>query len=87
MILKPTAIVMPRFHCRVRNGSDRKGAVGRGRYSPAQFRGRVSAADSTLGGRPDVDRRGSYVNIRDGQNDSFPGTSSFSSVHYNDSFI
>jgi hypothetical protein len=27
------------------------------------------------------------VNSRDGQNDSFPGTSSFSSVHYNDSFI
>ena len=24
---------------------------------------------------------------RDGQNDSFPGTSSFSSVHYTDSFI
>ena len=28
-----------------------------------------------------------YECIRDGQNDSFPGTSSFSSVHYNDSFI
>ena len=27
------------------------------------------------------------VGSRDGQNDSFPGTSSFSSVHYNDSFI
>ena len=27
------------------------------------------------------------VSIRDGQNDSFPGTSSFSSVQYNDSFI
>ena len=53
---------MPRFHCRARNGSVRNGAVGRGRYSPAQFRGRVSTADSTLYGRPDVDRRGSYVN-------------------------
>ena len=40
--------LMARFHCRVRNGSVRKGAVGRGRYSPAQFRGRVSTADSTL---------------------------------------
>ena len=27
------------------------------------------------------------VPTRDGQNDSFPGTSSFSSVHYNDSFV
>ena len=54
---------MPRFHCRVRYGSVRLSPVGRGRYSPAQFRGRVSTADSTLCGRPDVDRRGSYVNI------------------------
>ena len=57
------APIMSRFHCRLRNRSVRKGAVGRGRYSPAQFRGRVSTADSTLYGRPDVDRRGSYVNI------------------------
>ena len=28
-----------------------------------------------------------FIRIRDGQNDYFPGTSSFSSVHYNDSFV
>ena len=45
----------------------------------------LSKSELIIAQQEDPELKGLFS--RDGQNDSFPGTSSFSSVHYNDSFI